>query len=139
MRPSVAALWQRCQESPFELSVSLMAVGIGAGNLAGRSELMTFWSSIWYSAMLVGGVLAGLGFIRNLLSVESTGLVLLLGGYAYSMLRRIAKAVDAVDVNAAIVAFGAIAIGLLIRVIVVRKAFRIREATARRVRRQWKA
>lgn len=132
-------LWLRSQESPFELSVSLMAVGIGLGNLIGRVEILTAWAMLWYSAMFLGGVLTALGFTRNALSVESTGLTLLLGGYAYSALKRIGRAHDAVDVNAAIVAFGAIAFGLLIRLIVVRKAFRIREATARRVRREWKA
>jgi hypothetical protein len=124
-------LWLRIQEEPLELSVAFITVVACIFTLTERYDNASMFALLYYLALLPGGLAAIAGRLRDNLAVESAGLALLIGGYAFATLRSLGHAPDVVTAFAVIIDGGALTVGFVIRLIVVRKAARARLMAAR--------
>lgn len=120
-------VWERVQGAPLELALAIVAFIVGAGNVLGRLPTLSVFAVLLYVTIAAGGATTAAGRLRDKLNAESIGLVLMLGSYAFLTLRRLGRAEDAVDLTNAILNAGALSLGLLVRLYVVRKAVRARQ------------
>lgn len=126
--------WLRMQETPLELAIAGLAFAAAILGLVTEWATLPFLYAALYVGLGVGGLVIMVGRLRDSLHVESAGLALLIGAFAFIALRELSHAQDAEQIGSVLLNTGALALGFGVRLWVVRRAARTRETAARKVR-----
>lgn len=123
-----ALLWRRVQETPLEMTVAWVGIFVGLFRTITDLDSLSSFTMLFWFTLMAGGVLYLTGRLRvretlALLNVQSAGLALLIGGYAFLLLRSSGGlADDPLEFLFYVFRYFAIAAGLGVRLWVTRKA-----------------
>lgn len=123
----------RFRASPFETVIAFIAFGEAVVYVVNGAPGSVLALTL-YVMLGVGGLLVGSGVLADALDVESAGLAMLLGSYLCLVLETWPHGQPASQAESVLVNAGGLAVAIVIRLAVVRKASRARRRAGRRAR-----